>query len=200
MAEEPAPPAQAAAIVLAAGHSSRLGRAKQFVEFSGQTLLVRTVRSALDAGASPVWVVLSGNLTQAGRTALAAVDAEIVENPEAAEGMGSSLRVGMAALLSADPLPERVLLLVCDQPLLTAGHLRRLLQTPSPHGITAAAYEGRLGVPAVFGQEHYAALAESRGDAGARDLLRSLPVTALELPEASIDIDTPEQLRALLDP
>ena len=113
--------------------------------------------------------------------------------------MGSSLRAGMAALLAADPLPKRVLLLVCDQPLLNEQHLRLLLKTPSPHGITAAAYEGRLGVPAVFRQEHYAALAAGRGDAGARDLLRSLPVTAVELPEASVDIDTPEQLRALLD-
>jgi molybdenum cofactor cytidylyltransferase len=199
MTDETPPRALVAAIVLAAGDSSRLGRAKQFVAFSGEPLLVRTVRAALEAGAWPLWVVLSQHLAAAGRTALAGLGAEVVENPEASEGMGSSLRMGMAALLAAIPVPERVLLLVCDQPLLTGPLLRRLLQEPSSHGITAAAYAGRLGVPAVFRQEHYAALAASRGDAGARDLLRSCPATAVELPEASVDIDTPEQLRALLD-
>jgi molybdenum cofactor cytidylyltransferase len=122
----------------------------------------------------------------------------VVENSAAAEGMGGSLRAGMRALLHAKTIPARVLLLVCDQPLVTAAHLRLLLATPSPHGIVAAAYGGRTGVPAVFRREHYAALAQARGDSGARELLRSLPATTVDLPEAGVDVDTPEQLQELL--
>jgi molybdenum cofactor cytidylyltransferase len=196
------PMTPAAAILLAAGSSARLGHPKQLVEMEGEPLLARAVRTAHEAGAAPIWVVLSPALAEAGRTALARVPASInitiLENPAAAEGMGSSLRTGMQALLVAQPLPDRVLLLVCDQPLVTARHLRLLLATQSPHGIVAAAYEGRTGVPAVFGREHYAALAQTRGDSGARELLRSLPVSAVEVPEAGVDVDTPEQLRELL--
>ena len=187
-----------AAILLAAGGSTRLGQPKQLVALDGEPLLARTARAALAAGAAPVWVVVSEATAESGRVALAGIDATIVENPDAAEGMGSSLRIGMAALSAAEPVPERVLLLVCDQPLVTAEHLRLLLSTPSPHGMVAAAYAGRVGVPAVFERRHYAALAETRGDTGARELLRSLPVTSVDMPEATVDIDTPEQLRELL--
>ncbi len=214
MAERAGP---AAAILLAAGRSARLGRPKQLAEVQGESLLRRAVRTAHEAGASPIWVVLSPELAEAGRAALAGLDAVVLENPHPAEGMGSSLRKGMQALSAENPLPDRVLLLVCDQPLVTSEQLRRLLATPSPHGIVAAVYPDRAadagdrmgkgtgdrtgwrtGVPAVFGSEHYAALAQMSGDSGARALLRRLPVTAFELPEASFDVDTPEQLRKLL--
>jgi molybdenum cofactor cytidylyltransferase len=192
----------AAAILLAAGSSSRLGQPKQLVELHGESLLTRAVRAAHQAGAVPIWVVLSPAMAEVGRAALAAGDASmnvvVVENSAAAEGMGGSLRAGMRALLHAKTIPARVLLLVCDQPLVTAAHLRLLLATPSPHGIVAAAYGGRTGVPAVFRREHYAALAQARGDSGARELLRSLPATTVDLPEAGVDVDTPEQLQELL--
>jgi CTP:molybdopterin cytidylyltransferase MocA len=195
--------ADTAAMVLAAGSSTRLGRPKQFLEFESETLLARAVRIALEAGASPVWVVLPTALLPAGNRALAETPAIVVENPLSAEGMGSSLRAGMAALLSSSAedeqtRPNRLLLLVCDQPRITAEHLRTLLHTPSPHGMTAARYNQRVGVPAVFGREHFAALAAASGDTGARTLLRSHAVTAVDLPEAAIDIDTPDDVQRLL--
>jgi molybdenum cofactor cytidylyltransferase len=194
--------AETAAMVLAAGSSTRLGRPKQLLEFHGEPLLARAVRIALEAGASPVWVVLPTALLPAAHPVLAHMAAIVVENPLSPEGMGSSLRAGMAALLSSweddgNSQPDRLLLLVCDQPLLTAEHLRTLLHTPSPQGMTAARYNQRVGVPAVFRREHFAALAAASGDEGARALLRSHAVTAVDLPEAAIDIDTPEDLERL---
>ncbi len=185
---------ETAAIMLAAGASTRLGRPKQLVEYQGETLLRRAARLALAAGADPVIAVV-GAEAQACRDALLDLAVAVVPNPQYAEGMGSSLRFGMAALADFAPTAGRVLLLVCDQPLLRPEHLRALLAAPG--SIAAAQYGNRLGVPAVFSREHFPALAAAAGDRGARELLRSLIVTPVPMPEAAVDIDRPEDLGAL---
>lgn len=184
-----------AALILAAGASTRLGQPKQLVLFRGEPLLRRTARLALAAGAEPVLVVIpaqEGTTPCPHETALAGLPATILQNRNATEGMGSSLRLGIAAL---PPTTQRVLLLVCDQPLLRPEHLRTLLNALG--SVAAARYNDRLGVPAVFNRQHFPALADVHGDQGARSLLRSLPVTAVPLPEAALDIDTPEDLLKL---
>lgn len=192
MAEQRPP----AAIVLAAGSSTRLGQPKQLVCYAGEPLLRRAARLAFEVGARPVIVVLGAQAADC-RNLLGGLPVNVIENEEYASGMGSSLRLGMAALATLQPEAGRVLLLVCDQPLLRAEQLRELLGTPAPDGIAAAEYCGRLGVPAVFGREHFSALASVSGDAGARALLRALPIRAVPMPEAAVDIDTPDDLRAL---
>lgn len=109
--------------------------------------------------------------------------------------MGSSLRVGMAALAQHAPDAERVLLLVCDQPRLRLEHLHALLEAEG--SIAAAHYKGKCGVPAVFAHSHFKELAATVGDQGARSLLQSLAVTRVPMPEAAFDLDTPEDLAAL---
>ncbi len=182
------------ALLLAAGESTRLGRPKQLVLHRGEPLLRRAVRVAAAVGATPVFVVTNPSLPDC-RAMLSDLPATVLVNPLPAAGMGSSLRLGMEAVLAAQP--ERLLLLVCDQPLLGPEHLGRLLRAPAPGGVAAAAYGGRAGVPAVFSQEHFPALAQLSGDQGARGLLRTLPATPVPMPEAAIDIDTPEDLAAL---
>ncbi|WP_158615351.1 NTP transferase domain-containing protein [Acidipila sp. EB88] len=189
-----------AAILLAAGSSTRLGQPKQLVSYQGEPLVARAARLALAAGASPV-VVVAGPHTAACREVLATLSVQIMENPEHAAGMGSSLRLGMQSLQSLqEPRPARVLVMVCDQPLLRVEHLRLLLDADCPDGIAAASYgeePRRVGVPAVFDRRHFAALAAATGDQGARALLRSLPVTAVPIPEAAMDVDTPDDLARL---
>ena len=184
-----------AAIVLAAGASTRLGRSKQLVLFRGEPLLRRSVRLAFAAGAGPVLVVTAGDPGVRGLLdGLAADGLPMIQihNPDPREGMHTSLRIGMRALADGFPFAERVLLLVCDQPLLRPEHLQALFAAPG--SVAAAHYDGHLGVPAVFGREHFAALAGGSGDQGARALLRTLPVTPVAIPEAAFDIDTPEDL------
>ena len=90
------------------------------------------------------------------------------------------------------------MLLVADQPLLEPAHILALLGAPAPAGIAAAAYNGRLGVPAVFDRQHFTVLSKAAGDEGARTLLRSLPATPVAMPEAALDIDTPADAEMLV--
>lgn len=173
-----------AAVVLAAGASSRLGEAKQLVRLRGENLLERAVRVARDAECSPVVVVLgaSAALIQA-QSELD--DAVIVMNHDWAQGMGSSIPVGVAALRDVDGC----IVMTCDMPAVTAEHL---LGLKASGGVTASSYAGRRGVPAYFPVAAFPSLMELHGDVGARDLLRS--AQCVELPGGDLDVDTEKDL------
>jgi molybdenum cofactor cytidylyltransferase len=169
-----------AAIVLAAGASTRLGEPKQLVRLGWETFLGRAVRMAREAGCSPVVVVLgaSARVIQAG---CELGDAVVVVNEDWTEGMGSSVRVGVRALTDVDGC----VVLTCDMPAVTAAHLRELMASGE---VTASAYAGRRGVPAYFPAGSFASLMELRGDAGARALLQS--ARSVELIGGELDVDT----------
>ena len=189
-----------AAVILAAGASTRLGQPKQLVCIGGEPLLVRTVRLAREAGCEPVVVVI-GFEAQRMREALAGIPAVIVENPGWQSGMGSSLRFGVAALAQVVPGSSAVLLLVCDQIALSAGFLNELRRVHelSEKPITAAHYAGRAGVPAIFTARFFPELLKVEGDRGARAILErhAAEVALVEFEDGVIDLDTPEQLRHL---
>jgi molybdenum cofactor cytidylyltransferase len=169
-----------AAIVLAAGASTRLGEPKQLVVLGGETLLERAVRVARDAGCAPIVVVLGANSEQI-RERSNLGDAVVALNELWSEGMATSIHVGIEAAKASDG----VVLMTCDQPAATAGHLRKLTGS---NEITASAYAGRRGVPAYFPAGSFAALMQLRGDAGARELLRD--AASIELPYGELDVDT----------
>ena len=118
----------------------------------------------------------------------------VITNARWREGMSTSLRAGLSAL--ADFQPEAVLVLVADQARLTAGSLRLLLDAHAAAGtpITAARYSGQMGVPAIFHAKLFQELAGLTGDQGARRLMDPARTTAVDLPEAAFDLDTPEDL------
>jgi len=180
---------QSAAIILAAGASTRLGEPKQLVEFVGERLLERAVRTAREAGCGPVVVVLgAGAGTIQAQCSLR--DATVIHNMEWKEGMASSIRAGVAAL----PLEtESAIVMTCDQPAVTAAHLQRLMAAMG-NGAVASEYSGRRGVPACFPAVLFAELAQLRGDQGAAKLLQQSP--AVPLPFGEVDVDTPEGLRS----
>lgn len=172
-------------IVLAAGASRRLGEAKQGVRLGGETLLARAVRVALAAGLEPVVVVVSAGLKVA--DCLDRVDGfRVLMNEAAEEGMASSIRVGVGAVLGADG----VVVMACDQPAVTAEHLRKLMLGGDE--VVASEYAGRRGVPAYFPARVFGELMELRGDVGARELL--LGVRCAELMGGEVDVDTWEDL------
>jgi molybdenum cofactor cytidylyltransferase len=157
---------------------------------------------AVEAGCAPVFVIL-GYDAERMRRELDGLPVQVVVNPAWEEGMGSSLRVGTAAAMAAQPLLAGIMVLVCDQPRLVAEHLKALIeqQDKGLRDITASAYAGRAGVPAVFGHVVLAELLAAEGDRGARDVIRRDPsrVASIDWPEGEIDVDRPDQLTTLED-
>lgn len=189
-----------AALILAAGASTRLGQPKQLVWLDGESLLRRTARLAFAAGCAPVFVVLGFEADRM-RPELNGLRATAVVNQKWAEGMGSSLRCGMDAIARIEPAVEAVLLLVCDQPRLTAQHLQSLLDChrAGKSLITASFYADRAGVPAVFAATLFPELLGCSGDRGARDLIRghSDQVQRVCWPAGELDVDRPQDLEEL---
>ena len=115
------------------------------VEVGGETLLARVVRAAVEAGLEPVLVVISAGQDVAfGVNSL--VGCTTLVNEEAAEGMASSIRVGVGAAVEAGA--GGVVVMACDQPAVSASHVR--LWRDGADGVVASEYAGRLGVPAYI--------------------------------------------------
>jgi CTP:molybdopterin cytidylyltransferase MocA len=177
-----------AAVVLAGGASVRLGEPKQMVRLAGETLLERAVRTAREAGCLPVVVVLGADAEPiAARCDLS--DAMVAINDAWSEGMASSIRLGVRTLSLIAKEADGVVLMTCDQPVVTAEHLRALMKSGEA---TASRYAGRNGVPAYLPAASFAQLMELRGDSGARGLLRG--AAAVDLANGELDIDTAEDL------
>ena len=183
-------------MLLAAGGSSRLGRPKQLLVHEGEPLVRRAARAALDAGTGPVVAVL-GAEADAVRAALDGLPGvRTVVNERWATGLASSLAAGIGAVLAGAEgtgACDGVLVLLADQPLVDASALGRLLQAfGAEHRVVASSYAGTLGVPAVFGREHLAALQRLGGDRGAGAWLRErrAEVTAVPMDAAALDVDT----------
>ncbi len=185
------------AVVLAAGGSTRFGSPKQLVRVRGHALLHRAVANATEVAGRAVTVVLGAHASEL-TPLLRHSSASVIVNREWAEGIGSSIRAAIARLPSSC---EGVLITLADQAAVTVDDLTRLIAAwrSNPGSIVAARYDGTIGVPAIFPRADLAGLAALRGDRGARHLLRSRSdrVIGIELTNASIDIDTPEDLLRL---
>jgi molybdenum cofactor cytidylyltransferase len=177
-----------AAVVLAAGASTRLGELKQLVMLANETLLERAARMAREAGCSPVIVIL-GAEAEAVRARSSLGDAVIVVNGGWEEGMASSVRLGVQTCRLIAGEAEGIVLMTCDQPAVTVQHLQ-LLMTGGE--VKASRYAGRNGVPAFFPAQSFNELLSLTGDVGARTLLAS--ADAVELPDGDLDVDTAEDL------
>jgi molybdenum cofactor cytidylyltransferase len=184
-----------AALLLAAGNSSRMGSPKQLLEYQGQPLVRRAAETAIAAHLSPVIVILGASSHEI-RPTLADLPVDILENSEWPRGMGTTLRTGIQHLMnSPTPPPDAVLLLLCDQPLITPGHLIALLteheRTQKP--LIAAAYNGTHGVPALISKKYFAELQSLPDAGGAKSLFSRHPddLATIPLPEAALDIDDP---------
>ena len=186
-------PLRLGAIMLAAGGSSRMGTAKQLLEIGGQPMVARAVDAALGSGATPVVVVLGAHAERVAE-AIGGRRVLFAHNADWKEGLSSSIRAGLTALLGAEPSIDAVLLAPCDQPALSSDAIMLLASLHRATGrISAARYHGRNGAPAVFGRVHFGALMALSGDKGARTLLNSGSerVAAIDLPELGVDLDTP---------
>lgn len=190
--------ATAAGLVLAAGEGRRFGGPKALVTIEGARLVDRAVRLLTDGGCHPV-VVVDGAvpITFAG-AGLETATVRVVHNPDWSTGMGSSLRVGLAAV-GDEPVSAVVIALV-DQPWLAPESVRRLRAARDGGAFVAVAtYNGQRGNPVLLGREVWddvAALAQ--GDAGARAFMKAHPELVTAVPCDGFgrpdDVDHPDDL------
>ena len=182
-----------AVIVLAAGSSSRLGRPKQLLVYKGKTLLEHSVDVALEARVRRVIVVLGAN-SDLVREVLKDKPVHITFNKDWNDGMASSIRRGITELQKIDPSSEAAILMVSDQPFVSAGLLKNILhaQAHESKPIVASQYENTLGPPVLFARNYFPELLQLTGDMGARKVIQRHPDHVLTIPfsEGNIDIDT----------
>jgi molybdenum cofactor cytidylyltransferase len=198
-ATAPASAGPVALLLLAAGASSRMGQPKQLLPYHGRTLLRHAAETAVATGCAPI-VLVTGAVHEALVAEVVGLPIRAIRNAAWESGMASSIHTGLSAI--AESQPSAILIMLCDQPLVTPELLRQLIiqqqQTQAP--IVAAAYGDTLGVPAIFDQSMLTALRELHGQAGANRLINSLGATVgrVIFPAGLLDVDTPEQYAALL--
>ncbi|MEN2422776.1 nucleotidyltransferase family protein [Streptomyces rimosus] len=193
-----------AGLLLAAGGGRRLGgRPKALLDFRGRPLVEHAARVLREGGCDRVLVVLGAAVeTVRERADLSAY--ATAENPDWAHGMGSSLRVGLAAL--ADSGAGAALVSLVDQPGIGAAAVARVIAAyEGGADLVAAAYDGKRGHPVLFGAGRWAAVAAgATGDRGARAYLKEHEdaLTLVECADVAepYDIDTPRDLFRLASP
>ncbi|KQZ75460.1 NTP transferase domain-containing protein [Nocardioides sp. Root151] len=201
-------------LLLAAGAGRRMGTPKALVD----DWLSRGVTALRDGGCDEVTVVLGAAAAQA-RSLLEGVEVGIVEADDWADGMGASLRAGLAALAGLDALPDAALVTLVDLPDVGADVVRRVLAAPQtspgsePAGgesrtqsitlgvLRRASYAGVPGHPVLIGRDHWSGVrASAEGDRGARAYLAAREVELVECGDLATgqDVDSPtrDQRRA----
>jgi CTP:molybdopterin cytidylyltransferase MocA len=177
-----------------------MGRPKALVELAGEPLVRRALRVLRDGGCAPLVVVLGAAAEQV--AALLPSDVVAVVEPDWVEGMGASLRAGLAALERLVPQPEAALVHLVDLPGVTAAAIARIGALSTPAVLARAGYTGTPAHPVLIGRSHWAGVARAaRGDAGARGYLAGRAdvdlVECADVADAH-DVDTPDELAEVL--
>jgi molybdenum cofactor cytidylyltransferase len=200
--EEPLHPVRSfAAVVLAAGRSSRMGGPnKLLAEIGGRPLVRIVVEQALASRARPV-VVVTGHQRERVEGALAGLPVKCVHNPHYADGLGTSLKAAIAGLPAE---VDGAIVCLGDMPQVDAALIDRLIGAIDPDKgalVAVPTIDGKRGNPVVWSRRFFPDLTAVEGDVGARHLIGRYAEAVVEVPvsgkAALTDIDTPEALEAV---
>ncbi len=190
-----------AAVVLAAGLSSRMGENKLLVDVGGQPLIRRTVQVALASHASPV-IVVTGRDAGRVREALVGLDVRFVENPDFAKGLSTSLKSGLKAVPEEN---DGAMIVLGDMPSVSPALLDTLIAAFDPgegRAICVASYAGKRGNPVLWARRFFHEMMAIEGDVGAKHIMAANDemVCEVQAPDDAplIDIDTKEDLAAFV--
>lgn len=189
-----------AAIVLAAGRSTRMGADnKLLADVGGRPMLRWATEAVLASRAGPLIVVI-GHEAAGISAALAGLDASIALNADFALGLSTSLKAGIAAVPAGC---DGALVLLGDMPRIEAAHLDRLIAAFAPGAIVVPVHQGRQGNPVLWPRGRFPELMGLEGDAGAKRVIAAHrdAVREVEMGTTAIlaDVDTPEELQRLRD-
>jgi molybdenum cofactor cytidylyltransferase len=197
---EPPPAAgrRIAAVVLAAGRSTRMGGPnKLLAEIAGRPLARIVVEEALASRARPVIVVVGHERAKV-ENALAGLPVEVVYNPDFAQGLGTSVRAGIAAVPAE---ADGAIVCLGDMPQVDAAVIDRLMAAFDPDRgalIVMPTVEGRRGNPVLWSRRFFHDLMAIEGDVGARHFIGRYSEAVADVPlegsAALVDVDTPEAL------
>jgi molybdenum cofactor cytidylyltransferase len=187
-----------AAVILAAGRSTRMGGPnKLLAEIGGRPLVRIAAEEALASRARPV-IVVTGHQHERVEAALAGLKVEQVHNPAFAEGLSTSLKAGLAAVPGG---VDGAVVLLGDMPQVSAALIDRLIATFEPERgalVVVPTIDGKRGNPVVWSRRFFPELAALEGDVGGRHLIGRYAEAVTEVPvtdqAALIDVDTPEAL------
>ena len=179
-----------AGLVLAAGAASRFGSPKQLADIDGKPMLQHCIDQANKVLPDMIYTVL-GN--QHRNIAANITGTQLILNPDWQEGIAKSIATGVT-YLRADY--DAILVLLADQPRVKSLHLQQLISLFDGHRPVCSYYQQSVGVPAIFPKVNFDTLSKLSGDKGAKALLLGMAddMVRLPLPEASFDIDRPEDL------
>jgi molybdenum cofactor cytidylyltransferase len=197
----PRPGRRIAAVVLAAGRSTRMGGPnKLLAKINNRPLLRIAVEAALASKAHPV-IVVTGHQRDKVEAALDGLDVRLVRNPDFAEGLATSVKAGIAAVPED---ADGAIVCLGDMPQVNASLIDRLIGAFDPEEgalVVVPAIDGQRGNPVVWSRRFFPELATLQGDTGARNLIASFPEAVIEVPlpgtAALVDVDTPEALEAV---
>ncbi|MDE2371563.1 MAG: nucleotidyltransferase family protein [Burkholderiales bacterium] len=183
-------------VVPAAGSGSRFGGPTHKLEqaFEGSTVLATTLRHAIESQL-PVLVVTTAELAPLAAGLLARRDILLLDDSDAARGMGSTIAAGVAERSGAPGW----LVLPGDMPLVRPATLLAVAGALEEHAVVYAQHRGRRGHPVGFAAELYSELIQLSGDDGARRVLLRYPAHGQEVddPGVLLDVDTEADLDAI---
>lgn len=188
-------------IILAAGESSRMQQPKQLLKFKGKTLLRRAAETALASDCGKICVILGANFETLEKE-ISDLPVQIIFNQNWRSGMSSSLKIGLEKLLESEPELSAVLVMLCDQPFVSADLLNRLtgnFQTRQSL-VAACEYSETIGVPAIFSEYLFDEILSLSSKGGAKDLIKKYEnlIVKISAPEVAFDVDTPEDYENLI--
>ena len=181
-------------LIPAAGDSSRLGQAKQLVEFADKPLLQHTIDTALSISPFEV-ITIIGAQSERIRNAIDARQVKWLVNPDWRKGLGGTIAVGAK---SVDPACTGVLVILCDQWRIERSDLLDLVAAwqSEPDAIVTASRDDQTMPPVIFPSDCLEQLAQLSGQRGAQTLLKAQPerVRMVAMKNAAFDLDYPHQL------
>ncbi len=190
-----------AVVILAAGESSRMQKTKQLLPWGKSTLLGSAIKEALESNAENVYVVL-GAKAETIQMQLEKSDVDLIFNNDWKKGMGSSISCAINYLLHLETNYDGILIMLCDQPLIDAIYLNKMISTfkKSGKGVVATAYESRNGVPVLFNNKYFEQLSLLDSDKGAKAIIMDNPTDVLTIIPMGkeIDLDTIEEYEQAL--